>query len=315
MTLRVERYEDAKAPEWDAFLRASRNGTFLLERAYMDYHRDRFVDHSLLLLDGNDIVALLPANESGGQLHSHAGLTYGGLVYGSRSGAVEVLEMLEAIRAYLPGAGLSALHYKTIPSIYHRQPAEEDRYALFRAGATLSRRDVLSVVPREARLPYQERRSRGVRKAAKLGVGIRETREFAPFWQVLSDNLRERHGTVPVHSLAEIELLASRFPEAIRLFVAEVEGETVAGCVVFETERVAHVQYISANEAGRKAHALDAVFDHLLGTRYLDKPWFDFGISNEQAGRVLNAGLVEQKEGFGARTMVHDFYELAGEAP
>lgn len=39
--------------------------------------------------------------------------------------------------------------------------------------------------------------------------------------------------------------------------------------------------------------------------------WYlDFGISNENDGRYLNLGLIEQKEGFGARTVVHDFYRL-----
>ena len=31
------------------------------------------------------------------------------------------------------------------------------------------------------------------------------------------------------------------------------------------------------------------------------KRWFDFGISTEDDGRILNQGLIEQKEGFGAR--------------
>lgn len=39
--------------------------------------------------------------------------------------------------------------------------------------------------------------------------------------------------------------------------------------------------------------------------------YFDFGISNENNGRFLNRGLIAQKEGFGARTIVHDFYELS----
>lgn len=311
MTIRVGRYDDALASEWNAFVGSSRNGTFLIDRGYMDYHRDRFRDHSLVLRAADDrIVALLPANESNGMLHSHAGLTYGGLVLGPSSGTVAVLEMVDALRAYLGQAGLSALHYKTIPWIYHRQPAEDDRYALFRVDATLTRRDVLAVVPREARLRYQERRTRGVKSAVKAGVTIRESDDFGPFWKVLSDNLQEKFGVAPVHSLAEIELLHSRFPESIRLFVAELGGEVEAGCVVFETDQVAHVQYISASDAGRRCHALDGLFDHLLSSRYAGKPFFDFGISNEQAGRVLNVGLIEQKEGFGARAVVHDFYEI-----
>ena len=45
--------------------------------------------------------------------------------------------------------------------------------------------------------------------------------------------------------------------------------------------------------------------------QYHDKRYFDFGISNEQEGRVVNHGLLGWKEGFGARCFAHDFYEIA----
>lgn len=306
----VERYAPACAEEWNAFVAASKNGTFLLDRNYMDYHAERFRDHSLLLRDGSQLVGLLPANESQDWLHSHAGLTYGGLVLGQRTGAAAVLGMFEALRTYLRANALAGIHYKTIPSIYHRHPAEEDRYALFRLDARLTRRDVLSVVPAHDRIRYQDRRARGVKAALKAGVSVVESNDFSAFWAILEQNLRERFGVSPVHSLQEISLLHGRFPSAIRLFEARLEDGLVGGAVIFETHRVAHVQYIAASERGKQLHALDAVFDHLLTGRYAHKPFFDFGISNEDAGRVLNAGLVAQKEGFGARTMTHDFYEL-----
>lgn len=308
--IRVERFDPAHAEEWNAFVAASKNGTFLLDRNYMEYHADRFLDHSLLMRDGNQLVGLLPANEAQDWLHSHGGLTYGGLVLGLRAGAAAVLAMFEALREYLRANALAGILYKTIPSIYHRQPAEEDRYALFRLDARLTRRDVLSVVPGGDRIRYQERRTRGIAAARKAGVTVAESTDFSAFWTVLEDNLRARFGVAPVHSLKEISLLKQRFPESIRLFEATSQGSVVAGCVIFETHRVAHVQYISASERGKQLHALDALFDHLLTERYARKPFFDFGISNEEAGRVLNAGLVAQKEGFGARTMIHDYYEL-----
>lgn len=312
MTILVERYRAEQCSFWNDFVASSKNGTFLFDRNYMDYHSDRFVDHSLILRTNDGaIVALLPANQHDKRLHSHAGLTYGGLVLGARTGAALVIDMLEAVIHYLRANQLTTLHYKTIPSIYHRQPAEEDRYAMFRMNAILTRRDVLSVVPPRERLRFQDRRKRGVKAAVKAGVQVIETTDFSAFWQVLSGNLRERFGVAPVHSLGEMELLHSRFPQAIRLFTAELNGVTVAGSVVFETERVAHVQYISANEHGRCSHALDAIFDHLLTRIYSDKDFFDFGISNEDAGRTLNTGLLEQKEGFGARCIVHDYYDIA----
>src|SRR5688572_4892059 len=155
MTIVVERYQPESLESWNEFVAESRNGTFLLGRGYMDYHADRFTDHSLILRsDIGSIVGLLPANESAGSLHSHGGLTYGGLITSARTGTAATLEMFTEIRTYMRSHELSALHYKTIPWIYHRQPAEDDRYALFRHQAELTRRDVLSVIPRDGRLPY-----------------------------------------------------------------------------------------------------------------------------------------------------------------
>lgn len=312
MTLSVERYRSALASDWNEFVHASRNGTFLLDRGYMDYHADRFVDHSLVVRDDSgNLQALVPANETTGAIYSHAGLTYGGMVLPRRTGTVATLESLEAIRRYMAQQDLTMLHYKTIPWIYHRHPAEDDRYALFRLGARLVRRDTLSVVPRGSGLDYQKRRSRGVRAAMKASVEVTESSDYAVFWELLEENLRARHGVDPVHTLQEILLLRERFPSCIRLFLAVHDSLPVAGVVVYETGQVAHAQYISANGHGRRLHALDLLFHHLLTETFPGKPYFDFGISTESGGEVLNAGLVEQKEGFGARCVVHDHYELS----
>ena len=309
MTISARRYTPADAARWDAFVRASRNGTFLFERGYMDYHADRFEDASLLIHDDATLLAVLPASRSGEGISSHGGLTYGGFVYGDSMTTARMLEVFDAVAAHCRAEGVRRVLYKTVPSIYPRYPSEEDRYALFRADAPLVRRDVLAVVPAADRLAYQERRRRGVKKARAAGVEVTASDRWADFWGVLDANLRARHGVGPVHSLEEIKLLYSRFPDAIRLFVALDSGGVVAGAVLYDTPRVAHVQYISASDRGRELHALDALFDHLLSGVYADKQWFDFGISNEDGGRMLNVGLIEQKEGFGARAVAHDFYE------
>ncbi|MDY3554279.1 GNAT family N-acetyltransferase [Gemmata sp. JC717] len=307
----VTRYTPDDAPAWDAFVRASRNGTFLLCRGYMDYHRDRFADHSLLVRDPEGaLAAVLPAHAAGDRLVSHGGLSYGGFVIGPGMKTPAMLGAFEAVAAYLRGQGFVTFDYKTIPHIYHRQPAEEDRYALFLTGAGLLRRDVLSVVPRGDRLPYQTRRARGIKKAQKAGAAVAEAGACGPYWELLAATLAERFGAEPVHTLAEIELLRARFPRNIRLFTAAAGGELLAGVLVYESERVAHCQYIAASPAGRACAALDLLFDHLLGTVYAEHPYFDFGGSHEDAGRAVNAGLIDQKEGFGARAVAHEQYRI-----
>ena len=312
--LTISRYTPEHKATWDSFVAAAKNSTFLFRRDYMDYHADRFVDHSLLFHKAGRLAAVLPASlhepDSGTTLQSHGGLTFGGVVSGPDMTAPLMLELFEALCRWLPEHGIRRLVYKAVPHIYHAAPAEEDRYALFRAGARLYRRDVTATVALQRKLPFQERRRRGIKKARAAGLEVRQTSDLAAFWPILEDQLRLRHGVGPVHSLAEIELLQRRFPDNIRLFAAYQRDAMLAGAVIYEHRHVAHAQYISASEAGRQLAALDLVFDHLISEHYRSNDYFDFGISTEDQGQVLNVGLSEQKEGFGARAVVHDFYEL-----
>jgi len=312
--LRVEVYAEDKKAVWDEFVRTSKNGTFLFFRDYMDYHRDRFADHSLLISrpDG-DLLSLLPAHRVGDTLVSHGGLTYGGFITDDRMGSVLMLDVFASAVAFSTAQGIRRLVYKTIPHIYHRLPAEEDRYALLRFGASLVRRDVLTVTRPGEPGRLQERRARGIRKAASRGIRVDACEDYEGFWRILEWNLSSVHEARPVHSLAEIRRLRARFPENIRLYAAFLDSALIAGTVIYETPTAAHAQYIASSEAGRSGHALDLVFHHLLDAVYRDKPYFDFGSSTENEGRDLNAGLIEFKEGFGARAVVHDFYELRTE--
>ena len=281
----------------------------------MDYHADRFEDFSLLIYDeSRQLRGVMPANRRGANVISHDGLTYGGIVSDQTMTTPAMMAVFDALVVFLKQQGVDRLIYKTIPNIYSRLPAEEDRYALFRHDASLIRRDVLSVVKLDQKPPYQRRRLRKIELARKSGVVVCPSQAFNVFWPVLKANLMHIHGVKPVHSLAEIERLAVAFPDNIHLHLAQgsqgSSGDVLAGVITYVSDEVAHAQYIAASEEGRTCGALDLLFAHLLEKTYAKKCYFDFGISNENAGRHLNVGLIEQKEGFGARAVVHDQYEL-----
>ncbi len=130
------------------------------------------------------------------------------------------------------------------------------------------------------------------------------------FWDILQEVLQSRHGVAPVHSMAEITMLADRFPDHIKLFTAEHNGTTIAGVVIFETSQVAHAQYISSNDIGRESGALDLLFNWLIEHYQSAKDYFDFGISTEESGRRLNVGLSTQKEEFGGGAVAQDTYVI-----
>ena len=309
----IEPYTPAAAAEWDAFTGASKNGTFLLTRPYMDYHADRYPDRSLIIRHSTGrIAALLPATVGGpGVISSHAGLTYGGFILPRDSRAQYPLEWFDTLRPWLRSRGFGTLIYKPVPTIYHRLPAQEDIYALFRSGATMHACNLASVV----QLPDGAARRlmhRAALRMARYGITVHRAADPAEFWQIIVDDRRRRHNTTPVHTLAEMQLLARRFPRDILLLTARRQGRTVAGAVVYlmPASGVMHLQYAAANEEGFDLYAVDAIYHRLVTDICPGYRWFDFGTSNERGGRYLNTGMTAHKEEFGGRPVVYPQYTL-----
>lgn len=307
----IIRYTADKADEWNQFVAGSKNGTFLFDRGYMDYHADRFADHSLMVYHKNQLLALLPANRRDDVLYAHQGLTYGGLVMNNHCTTALVRDVLGLLNAYLREQGVSRVVYKPVPWIYAVLPSEEDLYALCNVcHARLVSRDVASVLMLDRRLPYSTLRRRCVKKAAKSQIVVRETDEWGTFWALLEQRLMQRHGARPVHALSEIQLLHSRFPAAIRLFAAYHEGRMVGGTVLYVSRHTVKTQYIAAADEGFAVGALDGLFDQLI-TQFVKEgfTFFDFGTSNMPGSDDLHDSLIFQKEGFGARAVCYDTYE------
>ncbi len=314
--MRVRPYEAGDAARWDSFCAGAYMATFLHTRRFLSYHGDRFRDLSLVIEHKGDWWGVLPAAEHPqrpGCVVSHPGITYGGLLHQGRLRGQAMLDALTAACAHYREQGFQALSYRPVPSIYHRAPAQDDLYALFRLGAARTRCDLSCAIDLGSRLPVSQRRRRALKKAGRAGAEVRvaDAAQVAALWRVLEDNLRRRHDARPVHSLAEIEELAGRFPDAIGFVVGLLDTRVEAGVVLFRTTTVHHAQYIAASPRANDTGLLDAVFAFCIeqaqqaGVRY-----FDFGISNEDQGRVLNQGLFDFKAGFGAGGVVHEFHEL-----
>jgi len=312
----ILRYTSSHADEWNQFVATSKNGTFLFDRRYMDYHADRFTDHSLLFFLNGQAYALLPANQKEDVLYSHQGLTYGGLVMNEKATSVAVLQLFRDLNVYLCQHHIRKVVYKAVPHIYHSIPAEEDLFALYSVcGAQLQERNVTATIDLARRLKWSRDRKYGINRCRNNGVTVRESNDLKAFWQVLSDNLMTRFGARPVHTLEEIQLLKSRFPHLIRLFVAEQEGSLLGGTLLYLSRNVVHTQYISASPKGKQLRVMDAIFHHLLNEESWPCRYFDFGTSNEEDGHYLKESLIYQKEGFGARAISHDIYEWMPVSP
>lgn len=300
------------AARWDEFARMSRNGTLLHQRGYMDYHSDRFKDCSLVALHEGKLCALLPACIEGDTLWSHRGLTYGGwLVPLKHFDATVMVEVMDAACQWMSGNSIKRLVYKPVPHIYHRYPCEEDLYALFRHQANLIETNISTTIDLTCPLPLDRGNKSGANAARKAGIQVEPSEDWEGYWRLLSSLLDERYGTRPVHTLDEMRLLHGRFPDGIRLYTATLDGEMLAGVVMYLSQPVAHCQYIGASPQGKDSKALTLLFDYLIGeAKASGYRYFDFGISNEDHGRYLNEGLVRQKSRLGGRGIVYNTFEI-----
>jgi hypothetical protein len=313
--MRARWYTEADAQAWDALCESAYMSTLLHTRRYMAHHGDRFIDRSVLIEeDDGRFLGAIPAAVSSldaAIVVSHPGLTYGGVLHtGDLRGSVMLQALLCAADLWQTD-GHRALLYKAVPHIYQRAPAQDDLYALFRLGAQRSRCDLSACVALDHKMRPAQRRVRSLRKARSAGVHVVDgAGHVESLWAVLEDNLRRKHGKAPTHSAAEIAVLAALFPASIEIKVAMLGPALVAGAVLFHTPTVAHAQYIASSEEGQAISALDAVFEVCMADAVArGARWFDFGISTEQHGQVLNDGLHRFKTEFGAGAVVHEFYQ------
>ena len=314
-TLKIRKYTTADKKVWNELVAKSRNGTFLLNRDYMDYHADRFTDCSFIFTKKDSVEAILPGNIVDNTFYSHQGLTYGGLLISDKVTTIDILEIFDLLTIELRKLFVTEIIYKPIPFFYHRSPSQEDIYALFRMGAEKIGCNISSAIYQSNKLGFNELRKRGVKRGLKSGIQVIESEDFNTFCKILNENLTRKFGKTAVHSGSEITMLNNRFRNNIRLHVAVLGDDTnskniLAGVVTFCTPYTVHVQYISTTEAGRELGALDLIFYKLINETYANIPVFEFGQSTEHMGKYLNHNLIFQKEGFGARGVVYDIYKL-----
>ena len=309
--MKIVKYTVEQKNNWNDFVKNSKNTHFFFQRDYMEYHSDRFEDFSLMVFDEmNKLITILPSNVKEKVLYSHQGLTFGGFIVDDKMKTETMLEIFDLLKQFLEENNIKKLVYKCIPYIYHIKPSEEDRYALFRNDAKLIRRDVTSTIDLTDQVRYSKGRKWTINKAKKESIQTFQSDDYEIFWELLTGVLESNHEAKPLHTLEEIKELANLFPKNIKLFLAKKDERVASGALIYENQNIVHTQYLANSGEGREIGALDLLIDYLIKDIYKNKKYFDFGISNEDAGRYLNTGLISQKEGFGARAVVHDFYEL-----
>ncbi|WP_026463975.1 hypothetical protein [Adhaeribacter aquaticus] len=308
--IKIFRYSPLNKKEWNDFNSKAKNGLFLFDRNYLEYHQDRFEDHSLMIYDEEQLLALFPMNVKGNEAFSHSGLTFGSLIIKERIYINTYLHVFESLINYLRINKFVSLIYKAIPFIFHKILALEDNYALYRCGANLIQRNMTSCIDLQGKIHYSKGRKYSLKQALKSNLKIHESLDFQEFMKLVDSILQDKYGVKPTHTAEELKYLATIFPSNIKLLAAFFDCRIVGGCVVYLSEQVVHLQYIATNDLGKELHALDFLIYHLIQTFHKEKKYINFGISPGSDAFDLNAGLIQNKQSYGAHSLPQDIYRI-----
>lgn len=310
--IEVKRYKAEFSEIWDDFVSKSKNGTFILKRGFMDYHHDRFLDHSLMIYLDEKLLAVVPAHQKEDILYAHQGLTYGGFVWHKKIKFTQAFDCFKGVMAYAHDQGISTLNLKEIPRIYAQIPSDELDYFLHMAGAQCLKKDVALVIDYQNALGFEKNRREGLNKARRHELRVVCDNNFGGFWNtILIPELAAKHQAKPVHTLEEIKLLAGRFPQEIKQVSVYHNDKLVAGTTVFLTPTVVHPQYVMGDGDKNKLGSIDLAYEFIINEFAPGRRYFDFNTSSEADGTLLNSGLLFWKQTCGARSITINQYEIA----
>ncbi len=320
MCVDVDVYQPNDRSRWEKFIHTAENGTIFHRQRFLSYHPpDRFRSHHLIFRKKNRMLAVLPAviREQNGDrmLISHAGASYGGFVVRPRLGIRDCHLLVETLVGYLKDQGFNRAVLTPPPIFYSASLSNAIDFSLIRNGFQYIKRELTSVVhlpgkDEDVFASFKSEARTAARKAMKLGVTIRESDDFAGFYEILRKNLRMRHDVAPTHTLEELLHLKKLFPDEIRLFCAYRDRQQLAGVVLFICNpQVILAFYISHRDQFQKFRPVNLLFYHIMDWgRGRDFRYLDFGTFT--LNMEPNWGLGKFKETFGARGLFRDTYVL-----
>lgn len=316
--LTIVPYAKEYAPLWDRFvMERSVNGTFLQTRRFLSYHPDgRFRDASVLVFNGNELAAVCPAAgcvaDGRRVLRSHPGSTFGGPVLSAALCRAQKLIALVGLLDECWSREYDAVELKPTSDLFSTLPSDALQYALYHEGYTeeleLSAWLELNGASYDSlRAGYSFNKRYDLKKCEKAGLTcapLCTEEELDAFYSLLCLNLQKFHAR-PVHTLEELfDFQTGRLREEIAfLGVWDAEGSMVAGACLFyfrQTDAL-HTQYLAARPASGGFSPSPFLYDGVV--RYaLERGCarLSFGTSTHDRGRVLNEGLIQNKEGYGA---------------
>lgn len=302
----IQKYHIDFEKIWDDFvLNKSFNGTIYHTRKFLNYHSsDKFKDRSILIkqIDKNDLIAVLPCVElENGSFFSHIGSTYGGPIIINEVKLIILKELINTIFEYY----YHNLSMRISNDIYLDESQSDLIYFI-------SKKSKLNLElgyyinnfnEKNIRNKDNLRQFRRFKKNDCFRVNItninNDYSDYLNFYQILENNLINRHNTNPTHSLDEFIKISKLFIDNHILCLAKIDDIIISGIYLIEvrpqkfyTIYIAQdFNYSPKERSGSLINILDHIFQKIDNIKLID-----LGIVTEDKGNTLNLGLGNYKQ-------------------
>jgi len=324
--IKVQEYGEGFFGEWNEFVETkARNSTFLHTRNFLQHNpKNQELDSSLIFIKNSHLICVVPAvlHKVGERsvFNSHAYSTYGGFVVSDKVGVEEAIEIVDLTIQFAKEKNADEIIIRNPFRIFNQIPTDETDYAMWLRGFQLLRRDVEIAIQlsgfnaQTIDSLYDGKTRNAVRKAKKENIEVKVTKDFLGYWNILSENLSEKHEAKPTHTLEQFELLESLVgDEKIKLFGAYLADKLIAGIVLFVANKQAvHAQYIAGLREFQNLRPVNLLI-HQISVWAIENgfQYFNLGMSTNLDGSGINAGLSKFKESFGGRSVLRETMRLA----
>ena len=301
--MQIIKYNEKYKNLWDEFIKNSKNGNIFHTRKFLSYHKDKFIDHSILIYKKNKLIALLPAIEFDGKIISHRGSTYGGVIVKKDNKLNDTLNLWEEIINYYD----KTIEFRKCEYIFDKFPSQEVEFAAKYLGFKCVNEE-LSTCLELNNIKLTKGRKWALTKCKDLKI-VFDDLDYESYHKILSKNL-EKFDSIPTHNLEEMKLLKNLLPDEYKLVSIYLDNKMIAGIwLVLATTKTAHTFYIAQDYQFTEFQPLSCVVKEII--KYLQNKnykYLNFGISTENGGKIINKGLFEFKESFGGFGVSRFYY-------
>lgn len=299
----VREYQSTDFQIWKNFVLSSNNGTMFHRTEFLDYHpQGRFNFHHLMFFSGKNLIAVLPGSLENGEYRSPAGASMGSFAVSCDLKLHQAHAIVSSFIAYCRSKGVRKIYLTPPMEVYNTCMNQAMEYALSYNGFTISRAQYSSV-KRNSQCKLSAKIRYNIGMALRKGIKVVEDDDVRRFYPILLAN-KEKFGTAPTHTLEELMLLQKLMPEAVKLFLAELNGQPVAGVLLFLANSSCALNFYSMHLYEYRKYYPVSVLVHYAG-EWLNRHnihYLDYGVSMDTFSSNLlepSWSLVRFKESLG----------------